>query len=98
MEKKIQGILFECAIETGIQMPDVRYREFAAHAIAEWIRKGMVWQGPGKIGKHGGIDLISPVSGETYGAFCPWPPGRLEETPIGQRLQLTVTKVEGGSG
>jgi len=62
-------------------------------AIAKWMREGVGWRGPGRIGEDGTVILISPVSGETYGAFSPWPPGRLEETPIGQRVTVTVTKV-----
>jgi len=90
---------FELAILNGTGVPSID-REYAfvraadaAHAIAEWMRKAVAWEGPGKIGEYGTVILISPVSGETYGAFSPWPPGRLEETPIGQRVRVTVTKV-----
>jgi len=89
-----------CEIMKGVRCigPNNAGVKEAAHAIAEAMKEGVVWEGPAKIGKHGGVDLISPVSGETYGAFSPWPPGRLEETPIGQRLQLTVTKVQAPQG
>ena len=69
----------------------------AAHLLAEAMKEGLAWEGPGRIGEDGTVILISPVSGETYGAFSPWPPGRLEETPIGQRVTVTV-KVEDRSG
>ena len=94
MEKEL-----ELAILNGTGVPPID-REYAfvraadaAYAIAEWMREGVVWRGPGRIGEDGTVILISPVSGETYGAFSPWPPGRLEETPIGQRVTVTVTKV-----
>ena len=98
MEKEIVDLIDEHVYVADCMDEELCGVGQAAHAIADWMREGVVWDGPGKVGEHGMIILISPVSGETYGAFSPWPPGRLEETPIGQRLQLTMTKVEGGSG
>jgi len=99
MEKEIESaIYFELHLA---QTDEPNWEEQAskdiAQAVAEWMRKGVVWEGPGRIGEDGTVILISPVSGETYGAFSPWPTGRLEETPIGQRVRVTV-RVEGRSG
>ena len=66
----------------------------AAHAIAEAMKGKVIWEGPAVYGGHAAIRLVSPVSGEQYGLFMPWPQDGFEKLPIGQQLKVTVTVKE----
>ena len=64
-------------------------------SLLKEAEKNVVWEGSGKMNAHRAIELLSPASGEVYGMFSPWPPGKLLDTPIHQRVRVTVTKEEG---